>query len=76
MFPIPFCLYNDEPFLFSENEAQELRDLIDALKHGVYIQLSCIVNSETIMSTQQLHYFTIKSLFCLSNFYFKKCYKY
>ena len=38
------------------------------LKHDFYVQLSCFVNSETIMSTQQLYNFTIKSLFCLSIF--------
>ena len=31
MFPFLFCLYNDEPF-FSENGAQVLRDLVDAIK--------------------------------------------
>ena len=46
------------------------------LKHDFYVQLSCFVNSETIMSTQQLYNFTIKSLFCPGNFYFKKCYNY
>ena len=57
MFPFLFWLYNAEPIFFSENEAQVLRDLVDALK------------------TQQIHNFTIKSLFYLGNFYFKKCYK-
>ena len=38
----------------------------------VKIQLSCFnVNSETIMSTQQLHDLTVLTLFIL-----KKCYKY
>ena len=32
MIPFRFCLYNDEPMFFSENEAQVFRDLVDALK--------------------------------------------
>ena len=32
MIPFRFCLYNDEPMFFSENEAQVFTDLVDALK--------------------------------------------
>ena len=32
MIPFLFCLYNDETILFSENEAQVFRDLVDELK--------------------------------------------
>ena len=46
MFKFPFCLYNDEPFLFSENGAQELRDLVDAPKiwRLQYNLLFCLSN--------------------------------
>ena len=32
MIPFTFCLYDDAPIFFLENEAQVFRDLVDALK--------------------------------------------
>ena len=41
------------------------------LKHDVYIQLSCLVNSETKMSNQQLHNFAKNICSVLTIFIFK-----